>query len=151
MEEKTCPRCGETKPIDSFHRYKNGRPKSWCKPCQIGYVAAKRATTPGWRKKTEPLARKRYAIKSKFGISLEEYERMYHAQGGVCAICGRVESKVLRGHPAMLSVDHCHQTGKVRALLCHACNVGLGLFRDSPEVLSKALEYIQHHSASRSS
>jgi hypothetical protein len=53
---------------------------------------------------------------------------------GPCAICSRT---------APLIADHCHQTGRARGLLCRACNIGLGVFRDSPEVLGKAIAYLQ--------
>jgi hypothetical protein len=73
-----------------------------------------------------------------FGLTLEKWQAMHDAQAGVCAICG---GKERRGHA--LSVDHCHQTNKVRGLLCGDCNRGLGLFRDNPEALVRAAEYLR--------
>lgn len=74
------------------------------------------------------------------GLTPEDYYAMLAAQGGVCAICRA-------SHPGQKdnsswAVDHDHATGKVRGLLCHACNLGLGMLKDSPEVLTKALAYL---------
>jgi Recombination endonuclease VII len=65
-----------------------------------------------------------------------------------CAICNQEERKVTRGKVVMLAVDHDHATGKVRGLLCHTCNVALGLLQDSPGLLANALSYVRHHSLS---
>jgi len=64
---------------------------------------------------------------------------MLKEQGGGCAICG--ETKPLKGKN-YLCVDHCHETGEVRGILCHACNTGLGKFKDSPELLHTAINYL---------
>jgi hypothetical protein len=66
---------------------------------------------------------------------------MYKEQGSACAICKRTDTGVAR--TKMLSIDHNHVTGKVRGLLCNWCNQGLGHFRDSPELLIKAAEYLK--------
>lgn len=75
----------------------------------------------------------------KYGLTVEEYEALAAEQGGVCAICG---SSVLPGREKRLSVDHNHKTGKFRGLLCGGCNRGLENFRDNPELLRKAAEYL---------
>lgn len=67
---------------------------------------------------------------------------MYELQGGVCAICG-LEQAV--EYSENLSVDHDHETGAVRELLCHHCNVGLGGFKDDPRLLNKASAYLMKH------
>jgi hypothetical protein len=82
-----------------------------------------------------------------FGISKVTYDAMMEKQNGVCAICGGVETHKYKGEVRGLSVDHCHTTGKVRALLCHSCNHGLGNFKDRSAVLRKAAEYVDHHAA----
>lgn len=81
-------------------------------------------------------AKLRYA----FGVGLVEYERLLAAQGGGCAICGAVVSDRWRRR---LAVDHCHDTGRVRGLLCARCNFGLGQFRDDPGLLARAIAYLQ--------
>lgn len=72
-------------------------------------------------------------------IDSERYAFLFTLQKGCCAICGRHHSAFKR----RLAVDHCHKTNKVRALLCAACNAGLGAFQDSPELLRKAANYIE--------
>ena len=62
---------------------------------------------------------------------------MIVSQGGKCAICGYA---LYRPH-----IDHDHATGRVRAILCHLCNVGLGSFKDNPEALERAAEYVREH------
>jgi hypothetical protein len=67
-------------------------------------------------------------------------------QGGVCAICSRPETRPDRsGNPQRLSVDHCHETGQVRGLLCHSCNITLGVARDDPEHLRAMADYVERH------
>lgn len=74
-----------------------------------------------------------------YGISRDEFDAMLTAQGGGCAICGSSMRDVSRNR---LCVDHCHDTGRVRGLLCGHCNRGLGFFQDSPELLEKAKRYL---------
>jgi hypothetical protein len=80
-----------------------------------------------------------YHIRSTYGLTLEQYEAM--AAVG-CAICGRPQGEA-GGKNNILHVDHNHKTGKIRGLLCHFCNRGLGCFRDDQEFLQKAIEYLK--------
>jgi hypothetical protein len=71
---------------------------------------------------------------------------MLEAQGGCCAVCRKPESaRNKRGELLPLAVDHCHQTGKVRALLCSLCNKGIGLFGDDPALLRAAADYLERY------
>ena len=81
-------------------------------------------------------------LKSDFGISIYTYQDMLEKQGGVCAVCKGPEIVMRNGVPLMLAVDHDHVTGKVRGLLCSACNLGLGIFKDSTSTLKAAIEYL---------
>lgn len=84
-------------------------------------------------------------IQSRYGIGQEEYHALYLAQGGGCAICGKAAGEPTRRGGAQtkaLAVDHCHETGIVRGLLCTDCNVGIGLFGDSPARLELAAAYL---------
>lgn len=86
-----------------------------------------------------------YYLRSTFGITVSEYEEMAERQNHRCAICGEQESVVdakENGSTKRLAVDHCHDTGKVRGLLCQRCNMGLGYFRDRPDLLSLASKYL---------
>lgn len=73
----------------------------------------------------------------------EQYTAMLEAQHGVCAIC---HQECLTGKS--LAVDHDRATGKVRGLLCHCCNQGLGWLNDSPQLLLAAWSYLREHSDS---
>jgi len=77
-------------------------------------------------------------VRAMYGIEPEEYLQMHKNQQGRCVICGE-EPTTKRG----LHLDHCHETGKVRGLLCHGCNTGIGSFGDDPELLKKALDYLK--------
>ena len=78
-------------------------------------------------------------IKRTYNFSWENYEEMFDAQQGKCAIC---ESKISSARTSRLYVDHCHDTMKVRGLLCSNCNHGLGQFKDSPKLLQRAINYL---------
>ena len=75
-----------------------------------------------------------YHLKHRFGISEADVDAMLEAQGGLCALC--------REAPAV-HVDHDHVTGKVRAILCEPCNGGLGLFKDDPNAIRRAIDYLE--------
>jgi len=131
--EKVCTGCGQLKLASSFYldrRRKSGL-QSRCKACDKW-----RFKTASYRAKKKEYD-KHYYIKYNYGISLEEYNMFVVAQKGVCLIC----SKKCFRHKR-LSIDHDHKTGKIRGLLCHKCNNGLGLFNDSPVLLKKAAEYV---------
>lgn len=105
----------------------------------------KAAYQRAWREKN-PERAKNNDLKKMFGITLQQYQQMEAAQQGKCAICGRTERTFDKhGLPRKMPVDHCHKTGKVRALLCTSCNRGLGLFKDDPEALRVAALYIERH------
>ena len=78
-------------------------------------------------------------MKRNYGIDFSEYNKMLEKQNGVCAICG---SSPPDHHKKRLNVDHCHATGRVRGLLCDACNRALGLFKDNPNLMLKAISYL---------
>lgn len=87
-------------------------------------------------------------LRLSFGISLEQYNAMLDAQGGVCAICHRPETTpVAKGSTKLraLAVDHCHDTGKVRGLLCAACNQSLGKMDESADRLRTAAAYLDQY------
>lgn len=79
-----------------------------------------------------------YKYRTNYGITLEDYNELFTLQNGCCAICKRHQSEFVK----KLHVDHCHKTNVIRGLLCHNCNLALGRFRDDPEVLQAALEYL---------
>lgn len=80
------------------------------------------------------------------GLGVDAYVAKSETQGGVCLICSRPETAVDKasGKVRALAVDHDHKTGRIRGLLCSACNRALGLFQDDPELLAKAADYLLH-------
>jgi len=82
------------------------------------------------------LIRRDAELKRKFGINDATYNDILNEQNGVCYICNQADEE------GRLAVDHDHDTGQVRGLLCRKCNRGLGLFNDSAEKIAKALEYL---------
>jgi len=96
-----------------------------------------------WRKQN-PLSSKGHSLKKQFGITIEDYLQMYEGQDGKCAICDKPGESYAGsdGRSKTLVVDHCHDTKKIRKLLCSDCNKGLGSFKDSPDLLNKAIEYL---------
>ncbi len=141
---KRCLMCGERKPLEEFYSIRTGRPKhrrmSYCKPCSIVRTSAYLQTPKG---KVKARINK---LKLTFGITLRRYNGILETQHGCCAICGSSESG--RKDTSHLSVDHDHETGKVRGLLCSNCNSALGHFKDDPEVIRKAADYLENHRVS---
>lgn len=84
-----------------------------------------------------------YTLRTKFGLSLENFDALLVEQGGLCAICRRPETHARGGRAWPLSVDHDHVTGKVRGLLCNNCNRGLGLLSDDPLLTRAATAYLE--------
>lgn len=76
-------------------------------------------------------------LRERYGFTLEQFSQMVVDQHRKCAICGRT--------PPRLHVDHNHTTGKVRALLCGACNRGIGLLQEDSMVLRAAMKYLEEH------
>ena len=85
---------------------------------------------------------KRNKIISKaYGITVGDFDQMLEAQGGTCAVC----KTGTPGGNGRFHIDHDHETGKNRGLLCHLCNVSLGGFKDSVALLLSAVDYLRFH------
>lgn len=110
-----------------------------CKTCHKKRCAENRRNLPAeakkemYRRQTERLRDKGWAY-WKYGITLDQYAAMLEAQNGLCALCEQREPK---------HIDHCHETGRVRGLLCPSCNTALGKFDDNPALLRKAMSYLE--------
>jgi len=120
MTTKKCSKCGEVKPLSEFHRHKRYKDGVYfsCKSC---------------RKPSKKAAH----LKSRFGITINQYEMMLERQHYGCKICGQ---QCTTGRS--LAVDHCHQTGRIRGLLCSKCNQGLGMFNDDVNRMNLAAQYL---------
>jgi len=167
-DTKVCWVCGERKPISEFYKAAgcvDGR-RGDCRTCFQAAAKARREANPElkdiarqrtqrWREDNperyaENLRRfkekggmkrtlRKWHLRTKYGLTPEHYEEMLERQGGGCAICGKPPGDTA------LHVDHCHETGRVRGLLCFSCNAGLGQFKHDPELLEAALTYAAVH------
>lgn len=140
-EYKICTACGKELHYLEFH-IKNslaGYRKSQCKKCvntkiREYYAKSGRRSTPKAKARQRELI-----IKRVYGITTEDYNNLFIEQGGRCAICGKHQEEF----KLRLSIDHCHKTGKIRGLLCHRCNGGLGHFDDNVEILENVIKYLE--------
>lgn len=82
-------------------------------------------------------------LRKEYGISYEEYMKMYNLHDGKCHICQQRGFRIDKNQKLDLAVDHCHTTGIVRGMLCHNCNRGLGLFQDNINYLLNAVDYLE--------
>jgi|SRR6185503_861290 len=148
---KICGCCGIQKPFSGFTPAKGGRNglHTHCKACRAAAIKEKRRQNPAqnreiirqWRRRNpERMAylERKYKLR-RFDLTPEKFEEMKLAQGGVCAICQ------LPSSGRRLSVDHDHKTGKVRKLLCSACNTGIGQLKESPDILTRAILYLKEY------
>lgn len=144
---KVCSMCLESKPLDEFHRAKNklaGR-HTKCRPCHAATVKTQRDRDPeSFREATRryyvknPEARRERHLIRKYGLMTDEFDSMLQEQNGECGLCFQpLEIGTRRTH-----VDHDHLTGKVRGILCHHCNTGLGNLQDDPDLLLRAALYV---------
>lgn len=101
---------------------------------------AARAAAKAWQQ-GNPLKRKSQRLKQ-YGIEVSDFNDMMAVQGGRCAICGHSDTSKPNFFPV---VDHCHETGRVRGLLCMSCNQGLGKFKDDKDRLFSAISYLTRH------
>jgi len=126
---KTCKFCGETKEESLFV---TGRDK--CRECHKQYCKDRRANNEELRlKENEDMTWRRRL--REYGITKEEFYKIFEKQGGKCAIC-------LDPITDKDSMDHCHNKNKARGILCTNCNVALGQFEDNIEFLKSAIKYL---------
>jgi hypothetical protein len=93
-----------------------------------------------------PEARRAHWIKSVYGMDQEAYDALMTAQDGKCGICKcELVEKLLKGNPRQINIDHDHETGAVRGLLCSGCNIGIGQFADSVGILREAIAYLERY------
>lgn len=136
-----CLHCGEEKSEEDFPPYNSKRygkeRRPVCRTCHN--KRARKYFNERYKDKEARKEKQRdWGLKTRYGISLDEYKDMYSRQGGRCAICEEQYDT--------LAIDHCHQSGKVRSLLCTKCNTGLGAFNDNISLLDRAKEYVISHS-----
>ena len=154
---KQCTKCLEFKTLDSFHNDKHKKDKlhTQCKLCHSIRNKSKRKTDLAWREVQLNKAkeyRNKYpeknkesirnaTLKAKYGMTSAQYNELFASQGYKCAVCGCNKNQG-RGK---MPVDHCHATGKVRAILCQSCNVTLGKVGENEEILLSLITYLRKH------
>lgn len=138
MANKVCCKCQELKPKNEFHKNKAKKDglSTYCKACNKNVALTFRQENPD----KDQQYHRRYKLQSLYGLTIADYEALLISQGGACAICGSASACTNKDN---LYVDHCHQTGVVRGLLCQRCNSAIGLMRDNPELCRKAVEYLE--------
>ncbi|XVQ07746.1 endonuclease domain-containing protein [Spirillospora sp. CA-255316] len=133
---KYCPRCQEVKSVQEFgrNRSKSSGLTAYCRPCHSVTMAECKRRLYG--------SQRSYLLKLRYGLTAEQVEECWQSQGGVCVICLRKKAS---------HVDHSHETGLFRALLCFPCNGALGQYDDDPGRMREAAKYLEgrsHHAES---
>jgi hypothetical protein len=160
-----CKRGHEFTPENTYS-YSNGPsrpPRRHCKTCTAEQALRWRESNPArYRELLERGNRQRewtperadrsrwYRIERDYGLTKDQFRAFWDQHGGACGICAlqlreravRTERGV-RTTPDLAAIDHCHETGKVRGLLCQNCNTAIGYLRDSPDLLRKAAAYLE--------
>lgn len=126
---KPCSKCKESKPLEQFHRSAKARDgrASWCKSCGNSITRIGRKRTYSAENK------RRWQLKTRYKLTPEAVDKLRAKQGGTCALCPEPLEK--------FHVDHDHNTGAVRGLLCHRCNIRLGGW-DDIDWRARALQYL---------
>jgi len=144
---KKCTKCLKDKDFNEFYKSKRGKNglAAYCKKCadmlnKIRYghlLKTKYQKSPQSKEKQQ-----KYLLKTKYNMTLSDYNNLFSSQNGCCAICGRHQSEFKKA----LAIDHNHINNKIRGLLCCKCNTGLGMFKadESIDFLLKAIEYIKN-------
>ena len=140
---KHCKTCNTNKPLSAFGLLR-GKPRHICIECRK--IESKQWYENNKERKKELSKAYKHTKKDKdlqktYGISLEEYNRKMAQQNCRCKICLTHQDNLKRA----MCVDHDHETGKVRGLLCDTCNRSLGLLKDDINTLERALEYLKEH------
>lgn len=137
-----CSRCNKLKKKESYSRFENGELKTVCKWCEREIRKLNKKPKEKRIPMTKEEARvnsKKHMLKRRYGISIEQYDEMNKRQGGCCAVCKNPPSS------RSLHVDHDHETGKVRELLCSNCNAVLGQSKESIKNLKELIKYLEKH------
>ncbi len=161
---KRCRICNELKRLSDFYRMTGMRDghRNECKLCNLAQQAVRRRVDPEanrerarrWAQENpervaarelayrasgrKRIANRKSHLKRSYGLTVEEYDAMLAQQNGVCAVCERPPTLGISLH-----VDHDHETGRIRGLLCFRCNNALGDLEDDPGLLRAAAHYLE--------
>lgn len=149
---KRCSKCKKVLPFLEFNKDKQTKTgyASRCRICSKAgkkeyyeQVGRKRQYKWSQSEHGKRINRKNF-WRREYGITEEQFFELYNTQNGVCAICGKPETRKSNvGNIKMLAVDHDHETKQIRGLLCHACNTMLGMAEDDKAILLKAAIYLE--------
>ena len=138
IELKKCTKCGQELPATEKYFYKKSNAPDGlyytCIPCN------KICSEKYYQKNRERILKRvsKKTLKAKYNMTLGDYDKLLSKQNECCKICGNHKDNYER----KLHVDHSHETGEIRGLLCSNCNTGIGLFQESIKLLIKAICYI---------
>lgn len=128
---------------DEAHSYRNQlKRERWAR--DEAFRLACKVSHKKWEKENPDLCKqrkRRASYRYNYGASWEEYQAKLLVQNGRCGICQTTDPGNARAKT--FAFDHCHKTGKPRMLLCHSCNLGLGLFKDDPDLTERATRYLR--------
>ena len=153
--------CHPDKPLIGKGLCKTCYSRAWARQYRYGGRARKGAQIPicghpergnaGHRMCSPCYQRKKYSedtdisysrmLKRQYGINITQYKAILAAQGGGCAICGETPQQNYT-NKRRLAVDHCHDTNRIRGILCGRCNKGMGMFKHDPTLLLKTMKYL---------
>ena len=161
---KICSACGQEKSVTAFYKDSGNRCKDChnkaCTDWKKNNPESVKATSRRWYHASEENRRSasdkanewakrnreraslnafKRSLLENYGLSYAEYERMFNEQGGLCKICKEPSTR----KSGRLDVDHCHETGQIRGLLCSPCNTAIGLLRENSELFAAALQYLE--------
>lgn len=135
-DPQVCTRCSQSFPLSMYPLDRKGLPALRCKDCF----------------QTSKEVKFKSLLKQKFGITLEAWIELFHSQDGKCVIhktplptIEEILGSATGTGAKNFATDHDHKTGKVRAILCRKCNLGLGCFVDNPEIMRSAAAYLRKH------
>jgi hypothetical protein len=132
---KVCSKCNIEKELSEYHKRSN-------RPCGVRSECKKCCNERLKSVKRRDGYNRDYNLK-KYGLTFDDYNKLFIEQNESCKICKRHISEVNKGKKKVLCVDHCHTTNLVRGLLCDKCNRGIGLFNDNIEMLERAIQYLK--------
>jgi hypothetical protein len=145
METKVCIKCKAEKPVCefSYNNKERGILETRCKQCIFIYHHGRIDRIP----ENVRINKRNYDRNRRYGVTKQEYESLLIKQEHRCAICGKEENNIYRGDKKLinLSVDHDHNTGKVRGLLCRTCNIAVGNAKENPDILRAAANYLESY------
>jgi hypothetical protein len=143
QHEKLCQGCGLTKPQNEFYRNAGSADgyRSRCKQCDAKRFQAWKAANPekardAWRRASNRYRDRGLDRWKKYGLTQDDFLGLGEAQDWTCLVCGTQTQDLV--------VDHCHESGYVRSLLCANCNAGIGMLGEDPERLEAAAEYLRN-------